>query len=197
VIFLPSRRQLLELRARPLPPGIRYQAWGRAEYLARRVTVVGLLLHRWTQDGLGAYDLAAEIDWVLALPGIERNPGNEAAEQLRAAKLVMDAFRELYHLAAFSEFGSASYDLERDVADKIDLILDGPGWRARLQLKMRQGISEVGVRPSAGDRLDVYFPERGCDAEYQPWLPTAEMYVTAWDLLCVADLLGMSEQATT
>lgn len=189
MIFLPSRRQLLELRARPLPPGIRYQAWGRAEYLARRVPVVGLLLHRWTQDGLGAYDLTDEIDWVLALPGIERSPGNEAAEQLRAAKLVMDAFRELYHLAAFSEFGSASYDLERDVADKIDLILDMPDRRARLQLKMRQNIAEVRVRPAAvGDRLNVYFPERGCDAGHQPWLPTPEMYVIAWTLLCIADI---------
>jgi pterin-4a-carbinolamine dehydratase len=179
-----SMGRFMERRAQVPPQGIYYRAYGNAEYLAARVPVIPLLLERWL-TGCGYGDMADDIEWVLALPGIARETGNDYAERLRAAKLVWDASRELHHVVAFNEWtpAMAYYDRDADVADKVDLTMKVAERLERVQVKLKVGSADPVCLTRSGGRLRVEFDQAFCDRTHQPYVPTRDAYVAAWQLM--------------
>jgi hypothetical protein len=165
-----------------------YQVWfdDDAEGIFANVAVLTILVPWWLAHPLDEIDNDL-IDRVLAFPGVKPD-GPPTSRRRRALKLILDAAREVYHFAAFTETGvNASYSPTDDL-DGVDLTVTYADSSVKLQIGMRQGgepywIDDVKNRRGnySDEATQVKFNTDDADRRFQPYVPTRNQYWWALD----------------
>lgn len=154
--------------------------------------VIPHCLNLWATNGLR---LDEQFVYDLWIDHAEKKPGKEDGEMARASKLVLDAFRAVYDMAAVSHFTGLqlAYNEAEDMAGK-DMLLMIPGREPTwIQLNIEnpgQDFQRIkrARRDHRGELVHVYVPTltaRGAfvDRQFQPWVPTDEWYSSIVELL--------------
>lgn len=179
-----------------LPPATALRTWHRrgqlpyllwcdaAEDTFRHVPLIPTLLERWTRHGPDELDDRL-VDWTLDLDGVRHHalPADANLERFRASKLILDAARELYHIAALTAEGAwAHYRASADLRG-VDVHVAWHGEEWWLQLGMRaRGCPNLidDIKDQRGNRSDIAMPvifnTAQSDRSCQPFVPTADQY---------------------
>lgn len=159
-----------------------YQLWcDDAEGIYANVAVIPLLVEWWADHDLDEIDDSL-IDRILALPDVAVE-GTYTLRRRRTLKLILDAAREIYHLAAFTETGvSVSYSRVDDL-NGIDVVLTCGDRSVKLQIAMRQGGKPYWVDTVkkmrgnfSNEAAQVVFNTDDTDQTCQPYVPTWNQY---------------------
>lgn len=155
------------------------------DYTFGKYPVVPHCLRHWASEGLRVdEDFVHDLwDW-----HADKRPGSESGEKQRARKLILDAYRAVYDMAAISQFSNVQvrYSAADDMAGR-DLQLMIPGRPAWVQLyvdvwgtKQYVPIKRLRQQQRGAITGDVYYlvangPDL-VDDPHQPYVPTPDWY---------------------
>lgn len=155
------------------------------DYAFANFAVVPYCLHYWATYGLR---LDEEFVHDLWLVRASKRLGHESGEKHRARKLILDAFRAVYDMAAISQFSNVQvrYSAADDMAGRdlqlmipgqpswVQLFVDVTGRRQYLPIKLHRrqlrGVATIDVFHLAASVSDL------ADDPYQPYVPSQQWY---------------------
>jgi len=173
-----------------------YQNWREFDYTFAAFSVIPFCLSHWAEHGI---DVSKGFVYDIWKHQAERKGEMSKAGELgRAQKLVLDALRAVYDVAAFGDVGiQVTYQRGHDMAGR-DLLLVlpgiGPTWvQMSVSASHHDYIgTKVGRRERRGDgQLPTFVLQAtrsDCDTSRQPWVPVIGWYREMVDQLVA--LLG-------
>jgi hypothetical protein len=153
------------------------------DYAFANFALIPHALGVWAETGI---DLSPQFVDKVWKDHAEHREGNQNGERNRACKLLLDALKAFYDVAAFAEFTKCQVMYRpRDDMEGRDLQLlvpnIGPVWlqmrveivknyqRLKLQRQQRRGTLR-------SDAIDACAYEKDLDKTFQPWLPNQDFY---------------------